>query len=134
MADDLPPGVILPEVDFEIERLTVVILFEGPRRHEYSQDEAQRLANEHVMYTVGLASRGHLLHAGALIDEGKDPTLTGLGFSRLSPAELQPLIEKDPAVVAGMESYRFVTYSFPKGGIDFPRAAARTGQDVAHDN
>ena len=86
------------------------------------------------MYTVGLASRGHLLHAGALIDEGKDPTLTGLGFSRLSPAQLQPLINKDPAVAAGMESYRLVTYSFPKGGIDFPRAAARTGQDVAHDN
>src|SRR5689334_2186416 len=105
MPDDLPPGVILPEADFEIERLTVAILFEGPKRHEYSQEEAQRLANEHLMHILGLVSRGHLLHAGALIDEGKDPTLTGLGFSRLSPAELQPFIEKDPAVAAGMESY-----------------------------
>jgi len=122
MAGDLPPGVILPDVDLENERLTVVILFEGPRRHEYSQDQAQRLANEHVTYTIGLASQGHLLHAGALIDEGNDPTLTGLGFSRLSPAQLQPLINKDPAVAAGMESYRPVTYSFPKGGISFPHA------------
>jgi len=122
MADDLPPGVILPEVDFETEQLTVVILFEGPRRHEYSQVQAQLLANEHVMHTIGLASQGHLLHAGALIDEGSDPTLTGLGFSRLSPAQLRPLIEKDPAVAAGMESYRLVTYSFPKGGMSFPRA------------
>jgi hypothetical protein len=125
MADELGQERVLPQVDFELEQLSVVVLIEGPRRHEYSQEEAQRLANEPVQYTIGLVIDGHLLHAGALIDDGSDPTLTGLGFSRLTADELQPLIENDPAVIAGMEAFRIVTYSFPKGGIDFPQAAAR---------
>jgi hypothetical protein len=118
-------GHVLPQVDFELEQLSVVVLTEGPRRHEYRREEAQRLANEHVLYTIGLVVDGHLLHAGALIDDGSDPTLTGLGFSRLTNDELRPLIENDPAVIAGMEAFRIVTYSFPKGGIEFPQAPAR---------
>lgn len=64
MTDAVPPGVVLPQVDFELERLSVVVLYVGPRRAEYSSDEAQRLANEHVQYTIALAGQGHLLHAG----------------------------------------------------------------------
>ena len=125
MARELGQERVLPQVDFELEQLSVVVLIEGPRRQEYGRKEAQRLANEHVQYTIGLVVGGHLLHAGALIDDGSDPTLTGLGFSRLTADELQPLIENDPAVIAGMEAFRIVTYSFPKGGIEFPQAPAR---------
>jgi hypothetical protein len=125
MADELGQERVLPQVDFELEQLSVVVLIEGPHRHEYGREEAQRLANEHVQYTIGLVIDGHLLHAGALIDDGSDPTLTGLGFSRLTADKLRPLIENDPAVIAGMETFRIVTYSFPKGGIEFPQAAAR---------
>jgi hypothetical protein len=67
---------------------------------------------------------GHLLHAGALIDAGPAPRLSGLGFSRLSQDQLRPLIEKDPAVSAGMETFRLVAYAFPKGGLTFAREAA----------
>ena len=116
----LPPGVVLPQIDFETERLTVVVLFNGPRRAEYSGQAAQQLANDHVQYVIGLANQGQLLAAGALIDEA-DQRLTGLGFSRLAPEELRPLVAKDPAIVAGMEDFKIVTYALPKGTIDFPR-------------
>jgi hypothetical protein len=125
MSEALPPGVVLPQVDFELERLTVVVLYEGPRRFEYSANEAQRLANEHVQYTIGLAAQGYLLHAGALIDEDQTQPLTGLGFSMLPHHELARLIEQDPAIIAGMEAFKLVTYSFPKGGLAFPRATER---------
>jgi hypothetical protein len=124
MAGEHTQDHVLPQVDFELEQLSVVVLTEGPRRHEYGREEAQRLTNEHVQYTIGLVIDGHLLHAGALIADGSDPTLTGLGFSRLTADELRPLIANDPAVIAGMEAFRIVTYSFPKGGIEFPNAAA----------
>jgi len=66
-------------------------LTEGPRRHEYGREEAHRLTNEHVQYTI----------------------------RRTAAA-----VANDPAVIAGMEAFRIVTYSFPKGGIEFPNAAA----------
>ena len=117
---------VVPQVDFPVEQLTVAVLLEGPRRHGLSRDDAQRLANEHVMYIIGLAEAGHLLHAGLLIDDGPQPALTGLSFSRLSRDELRPLLERDPSVLAGMNDIRLVTHSFPKGGLAFPRAHART--------
>jgi hypothetical protein len=79
----------------------------------------QRLANEHVQHTIGLAMEGHLLHAGALIEQGSEPNLTGLGFSRLSPDELRPHPREGPGVIAGMESYRLMTHVFRNGGLDF---------------
>lgn len=121
------PDIVLPEADFEVEQLTVVTLLEGERRNDYPPEELQRLLNEHLHYTVGLVGDGSLLNAGALIDTGANPTLTGLGFSRISAEELTPRIANDPAVIAGIETFRIVTYAFPKGGLRFPRAEAAEG-------
>ena len=114
---------VLPQADFPIERLTVVILSEGPRRDEYSGDEAQRLANEHLAHVVGLAQAGHIVHAGALIDDGPHPRVTGLGISRLSHDELRPLVAQDPGIRAGMIDFRLVTHAFREGGLAFPLAS-----------
>jgi hypothetical protein len=102
---------------FELDHVTVVVLVEGPRYHEYSSGEAKRLANEHLAYTISLVDDGHLLHAGALVDGQTAPRLTGLGLSRLSSDELRPYIERDPAVIAGLEAFRLVTHVFPKGSL-----------------
>lgn len=110
----------------ELDQLTVVLLFEGPRYREYPSEQAQELANAHLAYTVGLVADGHLLHAGALIDQGSDPKVTGLGFRRLSHDDLRPLIAKDPSVAAGLEDFRLVTHAFPKGSVVFP-AESKTG-------
>lgn len=115
---------VLPQADFPIERLSVVILTEGPRRDELSLDERQRLANEHLQYQVGLAQAGHIVHAGALIDDGPPPRVTGLGISRLSHDALAPLMREDPGVIAGMLDFRLVTHAFREGALAFPHAVA----------
>jgi len=113
---------VMPDASgLELDQVTVVVLFEGPRYADYPADRAKELANEHLAYTVGLVTDGHLLHAGALIDHESDPKFTGMGLSRLSPAELRPLIEKDPSVAAGLEAFRLVTHVFRKGSVEFPR-------------
>ena len=110
----------MPETTgLDLDHLTTVLLYEGPRYSEYSAEQAQDLANQHLVYTIGLVTDGHLLHAGALVDEGTGPKFTGLGLSRLTPEQLRPLIEQDPSVVAGLEDFRLVTHVFPKGSIDF---------------
>jgi uncharacterized protein YciI len=112
---------ILPQADFALEELTVVLLFEGPLRARLSPEDAQRLANEHLRYTIALADAGHLVHAGAIIDREDERPVTGLGFSRKSPEEVAALVAEDPAVKAGLEAFRIVRYRFPKGGLRFAR-------------
>ena len=112
---------VMPDATgLELDHLTVVLLFEGPRYAEYSTERAQELANAHLAYTIGLVSDGHLLHAGALVDEGTQPKFTGMGLSRLSPDVLRPLIEKDPSVAAGQEGFRLVAHVFRRGSIELP--------------
>lgn len=112
---------VMPDASgLELDQVTVVLLFEGPRYAEYSAEQAHELANAHLAYTIGLVSDGHLLHAGALLDQEPGPKLTGMGMSRLTPQQLRPLIEKDPSVAAGLEGCRFVTHVFPQGSLEFP--------------
>jgi hypothetical protein len=112
---------LVPQADFPLEEMTVVILFEAPGRAGVPRDEVQGLLNEHLQHTLGLAGAGHLVHAGAIIDEAGDPRVTGLGFSRLAPEEIAKLVAEDPAMKAGIEDFRVVRYRFPKGGIQFAR-------------
>jgi len=118
---------VLPQADFPIEELTVVVLLEGPARASFGHEEAQRLANEHLAYTIGLVQAGHLVAAGAIIDADKGQQITGLGFSRLSPEEISKLEAADPGVRAGLESFKVVQYRFPKGAIQFAREAKAPG-------
>jgi hypothetical protein len=118
----------MPEATgMELEQLTVVFLFEGPRHQEYTPAQGQDLANAHLAYTVGLVADGHLVHAGALIDAGSEPKFTGMGLSRLDPEQLRPLIEKDPSVAAGLESFRLVTHVYPQGSLQFPAERPAVG-------
>jgi uncharacterized protein YciI len=114
----------MPEVDFELDEFTVVVLSEGPRAAELEEAEVQRLLGAHVEHTIGLQAAGHLLAAGAIEDDAAEGRLTGLGFSAKPPDELRALVEEDPAVRAGLETFRLVTYRCPKGAIAFPEPAA----------
>ena len=109
-----------PEVDFELDTFTVVVLYEGPRAREIDPDDVKRLLGEHLQYTIGLAQAGHLLAAGAIEDNGDGLRLTGLGFSSKSPDELRALIAEDPSMKAGLEAFKLVTYRCPKDAISFP--------------
>ena len=114
-------NTVMPDASgLELDQVTVVLLFEGPRYAGYTPDEAKELANAHLAYTINLVSDGHLLHAGAIVDQQSRPKFTGMGLSRRTPEELRPLIEKDPSVAAGLEGFRFVTHVFPMGSLAFP--------------
>lgn len=120
-------GTAMPEATgLELEQLTVVLLHEGSRFSEYSAEQAQDLANQHLAYTIGLVTDGHMLHAGALVDHTSGQKFTGLGLSRLAPDQLRPLIEQDPSVVAGLEEFRLITHVFPKGSVAFQAEAETT--------
>jgi hypothetical protein len=113
---------VIPEVDFEVDELSVVILTEGQRAAGLDPAELQRVLNEHLRFNLRLAQAGQLLTAGAILDAGSGPRFTGLGFSRLPAPEMGELIAEDPSVRAGVETFRIVRYLFPKGGLSFPAA------------
>lgn len=102
----------------------MVVLLEGPKRRSFSRDEAQRLANEHLRYTLALAEAGHLVGAGAILDDDDQHQITGLGFSRLPRQEISRLVAEDPSMKAGLDAFKVVRYRFPKGGIRFAREIA----------
>jgi hypothetical protein len=116
----------MPDVDFELDEFTVVVLSEGPRAAELSEAEVKQLLAGHIEHTLGLQAAGHLLAAGALEDAGAEGRLTGLGFSSKPADELRPLVEEDPAVRAGLESFKLVTYRCPKGAVAFGAGAVGT--------
>ena len=121
METSLPSPI--PKADFEVETLTMVVLYEGPRASEYKDGELERLLEEHLEFTVGLVAQGHLLSAGGIVDGGRSSQrLTGIGLSTKSPDEVRRLVEQDPSVKAGLESVKTVTYTFPKGMLAFPLA------------
>ena len=116
----------LPRADFEVETLTMVVLYEGPRASEFHGAELERLLQEHLAFTVALVAKGHLLSAGGVVDHNHGTQrLTGFGFSMKSPDEVRRLVEPDPSVRAGLESVKTVTYTYPKGTLDFPLVRGR---------
>ena len=112
----------LPKAPFEVETLTTVLLYVGPRAGEIKGAELERLLQAHLEFTVGLVREGHLLSAGGVVDTGTSPHLTGIGFSGEPAAEIQRRVEQDPSVKAGLESVKTVSYTFPKGALAFPRS------------
>jgi hypothetical protein len=115
-------GITMPEATgIELDTITLVLLMDVPDDARFSKDELQQLANDHLAHIIGLTVAGHVLHAGALVDRGTDPKLTGIGLSRLSEDELRPLLEQDPMYQAGLIALRFTTHVFPKGSVQFAR-------------
>ena len=114
-------GRPLPQADFPTEDITVVVLEEGPDRASVDPDQLQGLLNAHLGWMLTMAGAGELLAAGALLDPASDGRLTGLGFSRLPPEVGGARMALEPAVQAGVERVRLVTYRLPKGWISFPR-------------
>lgn len=113
----------LPQTGFATEDFTVLLLEQGPERARVEPAELQRLLNAHLGWMLALAGGGELLTAGALIDPSPVSPVTGLGFSHLEPDSLSARAALDPAVQAGVESFRVVTYRLPKGSILFPAEA-----------
>ena len=119
MTSSRPP---LPRADFEVETLTLVVLYQGPRAEDHKDGELRRLLQEHLAFTVDLVRQGHLLSAGGVVDPDTACRVTGIGFSTKAPDEVLELVRQDPSIKAGLEAVKTATYTFPKGALSFPRA------------
>jgi hypothetical protein len=86
----------------------LVILKTGPKRHE---EGADKVIWEHGRRNFELRARGLLLIV-CPINDGSD--ISGVGIFNASLAEVQQIMDEDPAVQAGILLYEIhATRSFP---------------------
>jgi uncharacterized protein YciI len=84
----------------ELDGYSFVLLKRGPRAFEYSDEELDRLQEQHLAHLDAMKEQGHLLVAGPFSDQ-PDETLRGFCLYRTSVEETRRLAESDPSVQAG---------------------------------
>ncbi len=102
----------------EFDRFTVVLLMlrqDAPVLEERAEDELQ---DAHMDHLARFHEAGHLLAAGPLLPPDGGPQ-RGLSILRLPPEQALPLLEQDPAVIAGRYSLKLLPWLVPGGAITF---------------
>ena len=84
----------------ELDGYSFVLLKRGPRAFEYSDEELDRLQEQHLAHLGAMREQGHLLIAGPF-SEQPDEALRGFCLYRTSVEETRRLAESDPSVRAG---------------------------------
>lgn len=84
----------------ELDGYSFVLLKRGPRAFEYSDEELDRLQEQHLAHLEAMREQGHLLLAGPFSDQA-DETLRGFCLYRTSVEETRRLAASDPSVQAG---------------------------------
>jgi uncharacterized protein YciI len=84
----------------ELDGYSFVLLKRGPRAFEYSDEELDRLQEQHLAHLDAMKEQGHLLVAGPFSDQ-PDETLRGFCLYRTSVEDTRRLAESDPSVRAG---------------------------------
>jgi uncharacterized protein YciI len=84
----------------ELDGYSFVLLKRGPRAFEFSDEELDRLQEQHLAHLDAMHERGALLIAGPFSDQ-PDETLRGFCLYRTSVEETRRLAESDPSVQAG---------------------------------
>ena len=95
---DYPWGdALIPE---RFDEHTIVFLVRSPAAPEMSDEELERLQEQHLTHLRGLHRQGVLLANGPLTDQ-TDVRQRGVGIYRLPLAEALELANADPMVRAG---------------------------------
>jgi uncharacterized protein YciI len=84
----------------ELDGYSFVLLKRGPRAFDFSDEELDRLQEQHLAHLGAMHEQGHLLLAGPFSDQA-DETLRGFCLYRTSVHETRRLAESDPSVQAG---------------------------------
>jgi uncharacterized protein YciI len=84
----------------ELDGYSFVLLKRGPRALEFSDEELDRLQEQHLAHLGAMREQGHLLLAGPFSDQA-DETLRGFCLYRTSVEETRRLAESDPSVRVG---------------------------------
>ena len=101
----------------ELDGYSFVLLKRGPRASS-TEEELDRLQEQHLAHLDAMREQGHLLLAGPFSDQA-DETLRGFCLYRTSVEETRRLVESDPSVQA--VGWRSTSWA---GGRDAARSRA----------
>jgi uncharacterized protein len=102
----------------ELDGYSFVLLKRGPRAFEYSDEELDRLQEQHLAHLDAMKDQGHLLVAGPFSDQS-DETLRGFCLYRTSVDETRRLAESDPSVRAGRMAVEVMGWQTKRGSLPF---------------
>jgi uncharacterized protein len=102
----------------ELDGYSFVLLKRGPRAFEYSEEELDRLQEQHLAHLDAMKEQGHLLVAGPFSDQ-PDETLRGFCLYRTSVEETRRLAESDPSVQAGRMAVEVMGWRTKRGSLPF---------------
>jgi uncharacterized protein len=100
----------------ELDSYTFVLLKRGPRAFEFSDEELERLQEQHLAHLDGMREQGHLLIAGPFPDQ-PDESLRGFCLYRTDLEETRHLAESDPSVQAGRMAVDVMTWWTKRGSL-----------------
>ena len=102
----------------ELERYSFVLLRRGPRAHEFSEEELDRLQGAHLGHLDAMKERGVMAVAGPFGDQ-PDETWRGFCLYTVELEEARRLAESDPSVRAGRMAVDVFSWWTKKGAISF---------------
>jgi uncharacterized protein len=102
----------------ELDGYSFVLLRRGPRALEYSDEELDRLQEQHLAHLDAMKEQGHLPVAGPFSDQ-PDETLRGFCLYRTSVEETRRLAESDPSVQAGRMAGDVMGWWTKRGSLPF---------------
>ena len=102
----------------ELDGYSFVLLKRGPRASEFSDEELDRLQEQHLAHLDAMKEQGHLLVAGPFSDQ-PDETLRGFCLYRTSVEETRRLAESDPSVQAGRMAVDVMGWWTKRGSLPF---------------
>lgn len=84
----------------ELESYSFVLLKRGPRAFEFSDDELERLQEQHLAHLDAMHKQGVLVLSGPFSDQ-PDDSWRGFCLYKTGVEETRRLAESDPSVQAG---------------------------------
>lgn len=103
-----------------LEPHTLVLLRWPADKPEYSDEELQRLQEQHLAFLGELRDRGVLLASGPLADQ-QDESWRGISVYAVPPEEARRLAAQDPSVQARRLEPVVFTWLAAPGTISFGR-------------
>jgi uncharacterized protein YciI len=93
----------------EVESYTFVLLKRGPRAADFSDEELERLQEQHLGHLDAMRERGAMLIAGPF-SEQPDESLRGFCLYKTGLEETRRLAESDPSVQVGRMAVDVMTW------------------------
>jgi uncharacterized protein YciI len=102
----------------ELDGYSFVLLKRGPRALEFTDEQLDRLQEQHLAHLAAMSEQGHLVLAGPFSEQA-DETLRGFCLYRTSVEETRRLAESDPSVQAGRIAVDVMGWWTKRGSLPF---------------